>query len=136
MIDRKKLREIIFQTPTEKKWLEALLHPLIREEIQRQVKQVKSPYTLIDIPLLINRADYSYLNRILVVDCSKSLQIERVIQRDNISKEAALNIIQAQISREERLVLADDIILNNTNNLNDLDAQVEKLHQQYLYLSK
>lgn len=131
-IDRKKLRQIIFDSPTEKQWLESLLHPLIHQELKKQSQEIQAPYTIIDIPLLHDPSDFPYLDRILVIDCSEKTQIARVMRRDNITKAAAKRMIQAQISREKRNALANDIILNDTDDLNALRNAVEKLHHYYL----
>lgn len=134
-IDRRKLRQIIFESASEKTWLESLLHPLIRQEIKKQSETLQSPYIIIDIPLLIHRKDFPYLNRILVIDCPETLQIKRVIQRDNISKKAATQIIKAQISRQQRNALADDIIFNDFDDINKLEEAVQHLHTKYLKLT-
>jgi dephospho-CoA kinase len=134
-IDRKKLRQTIFESPSEKTWLESLLHPLIRQEIKRQSEELHTPYIIIDIPLLIHRENFPYLNRILVVDCPENIQIKRVSHRDNISETAATQIINTQISRQQRNALADDIILNDSNDLNKLEKKVQELHTLYTNLS-
>jgi dephospho-CoA kinase len=131
-IDRKKLRQIIFESPIEKQWLESLLHPLIHQELQKQSQEIQAPYAIIDIPLLNNPNDFPYLDRILVIDCSEETQTARVMQRDNITKDTAERMIHAQISREKRNAFADDIILNDTDDLDALRNLVEKLHQDYL----
>lgn len=133
-IDRRKLRQIIFESPSEKIWLESLLHPLIRQEIIKQANLLDTPYVIIDIPLLKRREDFPYLNRILVIDCSEKTQIQRVAQRDGISEAEAAKIINAQISRQQRNALADDMIFNDENNLTKLKIAVKKLHEKYIHL--
>ncbi len=135
-IDRRKLRQIIFESKIEQKWIESLLHPLVRQEIRKQSLELKTPYVMIDIPLLKRREDFPYLNRILVIDCPEKIQIQRVAQRDGISEIDAKKIIHAQISRSQRNALSDDIILNDSNNLTQLEKEVEKLHEYYMELSK
>lgn len=139
-IDRPKLRQIIFDNPLEKQWLESYLHPLIRQEIKKQLEKFYSkasstltPYVIIDIPLLKDRKDFPFLNRILVVDCSQDLQIKRICDRSGLSESAAKQIIDQQISRQKRSLLADDLIMNNK----DLDALREAVHHLHLrYFNK
>lgn len=130
-LDRKKLRQVIFAHPEERRWLEALLHPLIRTEIERQLAKLPSPYCIIVIPLLFEVKPYSFITRILVVDSPEHEQVKRVLERDNSSKEQAEAILKSQFNREQRIALAHDVI-NNDGTLADLVPQVEKLHQFYL----
>jgi len=130
-INRSKLRAIVFNQPEQKLWLENLLHPLIRLEIETQVDACQSPYCIIVIPLLQNREHYHYINRVCVVDIDPALQLERASQRDDHNTQAMQKIVDSQISRDKRLTLADDIITNN-GTIDDLRPQVEKLHQFYL----
>jgi dephospho-CoA kinase len=133
-IDRTKLRQIVFDNAEEKEWLESCLHPLIHQEIKKQLDALSItsyvPYVIIDIPLLINRTDFSFLNRILVIDCPEALQIERLCQRSALEKEGAKQIIETQISRKKRNILADDLILNDKS-VDDLQRAVARLHKQY-----
>lgn len=135
-IDRKQLRQIIFNDPHAKKKIENILHPLIIQKILEKTASFTSTYCIIVIPLLVETdlAEASFLDRICVVDTSENLQIERASRRDSTSPAEVLKIIQDQSSREERLRIADDIILNN-GDLNDLEAQIKKLHAQYLQIS-
>jgi dephospho-CoA kinase len=134
-INRAKLRHLIFNDPNERTWLEDLLHPLIRNEIIRQIEATTAPYCIIEIPLLLE-SDYSYpfINRILVVDTPEHLQIKRTTARDNIHPEHVESIISAQISREERLKCAHDVLVND-GKIEDLAPQVEKMHTFYLSLA-
>jgi dephospho-CoA kinase len=132
-LNRKALREKVFQDPASRIWLENLLHPLIREAIIRQSLSAKSPYCIAVIPLLKSREDYPILNRVLVVDAPEALQIFRIQQRDQANEAQAKAIIAAQMPREERLKLADDIIINN-GNIDSLASEVAALHQHYLKL--
>lgn len=134
-LDRKKLRAIIFTDPNERNWLEKLLHPLIRDEIIKQLSQAQANYCIVVIPLLIEAANYAFLNRILVVDASEQIQLERVEKRDNIDPIQIKAILNAQTSRQARISQAHDLILND-GSLQDLERQVEKLHKTYLNLSK
>ncbi|MAZ39366.1 MAG: dephospho-CoA kinase [Legionellales bacterium] len=133
-INRRMLRENIFTNPSEKIWLENLLHPLIREQVRREVEQVKSAYCIIVIPLLTENYPYPGVDRVLVVDSSEQDQCKRAMLRDNMPQNLANEIITQQASREQRLKYADDIILNE-NNIQQLRQKVEQLHQYYLTLS-
>jgi len=134
-LDRAKLRKIIFEDNHEKKWLEALTHPLIREEIISGLKNSTSPYTILVSPLLIESGQHQLVDRILVVDVPVELQIERASKRDNNSIEQIKAIIASQVDREKRLSYADDIITNDQT-IEHLQQQVTQLHQQYLGLSE
>lgn len=133
-LNRAKLREIIFNHPDERHWLEKLLHPLIEKELKQQIKQIASPYCIAVIPLLIEVESYSFINRILIVDTKEYLQVERTMLRDKAEKNIIETIIQTQASREKRLAKAHDIIVND-GLLADLIPQVEKLHQFYLKIA-
>ncbi len=135
-IDRKKLRQIIFNDPLAKQNLERILHPLIIKKIIAKTQLLTAPYCIIVIPLLVETgfASKDFLDRICVVDTTESLQIERASRRDSTSPQEILKIINDQCPREERLRAADDIIVNN-NDLVSLEKQVKKLHQQYLQMS-
>lgn len=134
-LNRDLLREIIFSNSDEKKWLNALLHPLIQQETQKQLKQAIYPYVLWVVPLLIENNISHLANRVLVVDVTPEEQIQRTIKRDNISLEQVKNILKAQVSREKRLSYADDVITNHTNDTSIQD-KVANLHNQYLTLAK
>lgn len=130
-LDRKHLRALIFANPEDKKWLEALLHPLVRLGIEQQITQVQSPYCLIEIPLLIDKQFYPYLNRILVVTSPIGLQISRVMERDQCTKMQALAVISRQVSLDAHLKEADDVLSNDAD-LDSLRQQVAMLHKDYL----
>lgn len=134
-LNRTKLREIIFKNPAEKKWLEQLTHPLIREEIIKGLNNSKSPYTILVSPLLIESGQSQLVNRVLVVDVPVEVQIQRTCERDNNPQAQVEAIIKSQLDRETRLSYADDIIENN-HSLLHLQEHVAKLNQQYLRLSE
>jgi dephospho-CoA kinase len=130
-MDRAKMREHVFRNPAEKKKLEALLHPMIREESRRRIAAATGPYVLHVVPLLVESADYrSRVDRVLVVDAPEALQLERVRCRGLPDKEIRA-IIASQASRAERLAAADDVI-DNSGTLDALRHQVFALHQKYL----
>ncbi|UZE95170.1 dephospho-CoA kinase [Alkalimarinus alittae] len=130
-LDRAALRAVIFSDEGERKWLEALLHPLIRNEITRQLSQSNAPYSILSSPLLLETDQHSLVDRILVVDVPVELQIERTVQRDNNSIDQVKSIINAQSSRSLKQQKADDIILN-TGTIEALEKEVARLHQRYL----
>lgn len=133
-LNRSWLREHIFSNPQAKSRLEEILHPRIRAEMRRQLNQVTTPYAIFSIPLLLETGQDKMVDRILVVDCSPEVQISRVTQRDNASKEQTQAIIASQIDRKSRLAAADDVI-DNSGLLSDLLPQITALHQKYLKLA-
>lgn len=138
-LNRTALREIVFANPEQKAWLNALLHPAIRDEMLKQLDQVTFPYAIWVVPLLIENRLFEYCQRILVVDVSPNIQLERALSRDQSSEETIKNIMQAQVSREVRLNYADDVIENSlplSDNAANLQRQVSDLHQYYLTLSE
>ena len=114
-LDRKKLQADIFNNPEAKNYIENLLHPLILGEVNNQKKAFNAPYCIIVIPLLVESQMDFGVNRILVVDCSIELQKQRVLNRDKMTESIFDSIIDQQASRDERLAIADDIIVNNTD---------------------
>ena len=130
-LDRAKLREIIFNSDEEKNWLESLLHPVIAKQIQDELKASSSPYTILVSPLLLETNQKDFCNKVLVVDVPVETQIERTLKRDGVSLEQVQSIIKAQISRDKRLELADEVIVNDKS-LEDLQLAVSKLHQQFI----
>ncbi|MFA0556287.1 MULTISPECIES: dephospho-CoA kinase [unclassified Vibrio] len=134
MLNRAKLREVIFSDPTEKQWLNDLLHPMIRDKIDSDLSKVTSPYALLVAPLLVENQMQGMADRVLIVDVPTEVQIERTMSRDNVSKEQVASILKSQASREQRLAVADDVIKNHTKN-QELLPQITDLHQKYLAIS-
>jgi len=134
-LNRSKLRNIIFKSDTKRKQLETILHPLIVEAMGQEQKRLIDPYCIFCIPLLLETGLEGFVDHILVVDCSVEIQIQRVAERDKLECQEIQRIIKSQISRDERLKSADDIITNN-NKVDLLERQVERLHLKYLSLSK
>lgn len=134
-LNRKKLRKLIFADPSQKKWLEQLLHPLIRKQIELQIKKAQSAYVLIEIPLLTDRSDYPYLNRVLLVLADQEEQIKRVMQRDKVDRNHALAILASQPDKKTHQKIADDILYNQKS-LEDMLSHAKILHQQYLQFAK
>jgi dephospho-CoA kinase len=133
-LDRAALRRIIFEQPPAKQWLEQLLHPLIGQEIQRQLQSAASPYAILVSPLLVEAGQNHFCNRILVVDVPEDVQLHRTVTRDNNEPEQVRRIIASQASRKQRLEQADDVI-ENTGSLEQLHAAVARMHDRYLQLA-
>lgn len=129
-LDRRALRQRIFSQPDQRRKLEAILHPRIRAEVRRQIAALSAPWVLIVIPLLLESGQGDLVQRVLVVDAPVELQRARTTQRDRISEEEVDRILAAQLSREQRLAAADDVIVND-GSLADLQQQVEKHYHFY-----
>lgn len=132
-LDRAKLREIIFKSEEEKNWLESLLHPAIANQIQDELNASKSPYTILVSPLLLETNQKDFCSKVLAVDVPVETQVERTLKRDGVSKEQVQAIINSQISRNDRLNLADEVIVND-GTLEDLEIAVKNLHEKFLSL--
>ena len=132
-LDRAKLREIIFKSEEEKNWLESLLHPAIANQIQDELNASKSPYTILVSPLLLETNQKDFCSKVLAVDVPVETQVERTLKRDGVSKEQVQAIINSQISRNDRLNLADEVIVND-GTLEDLKIAVKILHEKFLSL--
>lgn len=134
-LNRRGLREYIFQHPEARKTLESITHPAIRLSIIEQLQQATSPYSILVSPLLFETNQHQLTQRTLLIDASKELQIHRASQRDDQNIEQIEKIIAAQMSRENKQSLASDIVINDAD-LSHLYAQLEPLHQKYLALSQ
>ena len=134
-LNRSALRTIVFNNADERKVLETITHPAIRQEILQQLKASVSPYTLLVSPLLFESGQYQFAHRNLVIDASEDLQRQRAALRDGVSSEQINNIMAAQLTRTERNRRADDIVINH-GDLADLYQQLYAVHQQYLQLSQ
>ncbi|KGQ47670.1 dephospho-CoA kinase [Gallibacterium anatis 10672-6] len=139
-LDRSALRQKVFNDETQKQWLNRLLHPAIREEMLRQLQQQTAPYVLWVVPLLLENHLQHYCDRILVVDVSEETQLQRASRRDQNSAALIRKIMQSQVSRQQRLAEADDVISNEQpltpENLQTLKNEVQQLHQKYLRLAQ
>ncbi|MNF38416.1 Dephospho-CoA kinase [compost metagenome] len=132
-LDRAALRQLIFEIPDERRWLEKLLHPLIAQEIAAHLARAQSPYAILVSPLLIESGQSAMTQRVLVIDAPEQLQIERTLQRDQTSEQQVQAILKAQSSRQDRLSRADDVVVNDRD-LAWLHSEVERLHNFYLTL--
>lgn len=134
-LDRALLRERVFADPAERKRLEAILHPRVREEMERRALAARGPYVLLVIPLLFESDQIDLVDRILVVDADSQTQIRRVQARNGLGEEKIRRILAAQTGSAERRARADDVIENNAD-LAHLEREVARLHAQYLTLAK
>ena len=134
-LNRAALRQIVFNQPEERGWLERLLHPLIFRELQKKLAAATSDYAVLVSPLLIETGQARLTQRILVIDAPDELRIQRTINRDNSDEKQVKAIMAAQTDRDTRLARADDIIENN-GDLENLKEQVQALHYRYLELAK
>lgn len=134
-LDRARLRQRVFNDPVAKARLEAILHPLIRREAASQAVASRTPYTLIVVPLLVESGSYRDLvRRVLVVDCSEQVQLERTMVRSGLPEAEVRAIMNSQASRQVRLNCADDVIDNN-GDWAALERQARVLHEKYLGLA-
>jgi len=135
-LDRDYMRALVFEQPAQRKRLEAILHPLIAHQAQRQAQKAEGCYVVFVVPLLVESGRWrDRLDRICVVDCDKLTQIERVRARSGLSVERIEQILSAQASREQRLACADDVVDNGAHmTLQGLKSQVLGLHQRWCKL--
>ena len=134
-LDRRVMREQVFADPDARRKLEAIIHPRVRAWLRRRVGMDRGPYCMLAIPLLFeNQDDYDWVDRVLVVDAPEALQIERLMRRDGVTREAAQRVLEAQSIRAQRIAIADDVILNDGEE-SALDARVAALHARYLELA-
>jgi len=134
-LNRAHLRERVFSDPEQRRKLEAIMHPAIRAELARRSAAADGDYQVHVIPLLVETGRAEAYDRVLVVDCPEEAQIARLLARDGISREQAEGILAAQVSREERLNAAHDVI-ENTGTLADLQRFVQTLHRNYALLAQ
>ena len=131
-LDRAAMRRRVFADPGARQRLESILHPMIRQLSVERCRQAAAPYVILAVPLLVEAGNYrERCDRILVVDCPESLQIERVMTRNGLSAEEVQAIMAAQASRADRLAAADDVVRND-GDLTALARQVDVLHAAYL----
>jgi dephospho-CoA kinase len=133
-LNRSRVRDLVFSDPAARVALEALTHPAIRAEMERQADATAAAYSMLAIPLLVEKGSRSVVDRVLVVDCDEELQIRRLQARDGSTLDQARAILAAQATREARLAAADDVIRND-GDLHALRDQVATLHARYLELA-
>jgi len=130
-LDRAELRRIVFADPEQRRWLEQLTHPLIAAEIMAQIEAAQSSYVILASPLLLETSQLQLCNKIVVVDVPEEVQLQRAMARDGNDEVQIRRIMAAQMSRQERLAQADEV-LDNSGSLAQLQAAVEQLHQRLL----
>ncbi len=133
-LDRARLRGIVFADPARRAELEAITHPAIRSGMRAHVEALTGPYCLLGIPLLAEGGRNELIDRVLVVDCPAALQIERVRARDHLTEAEVAAIMRTQASREARLRIADDVVVND-GDTPSLAGRVDELHNMYLQLA-
>lgn len=137
-LDRRALREIVFADPEERRWLESVTHPRIRERLLSHLKRLQAegaPYVLLVSPLLLESGQAALCDRILVIDVPETVQIERTRARDDVDEAQARAIIAAQMPRRERLALADEVI-DNSGDERRLADQVAEIDQRLRAMTK
>jgi len=134
-LDRALLRNIIFNNAKERDRLEKILHPLIRVQCLSQVNSLQAPYALVIVPLLVETNFAEFVHRVLVVDCLADLQIQRLMKRDQLKQPDAQAMLDAQVNRETRLKMANDV-LDNNGSPDQARVKVKKLHLKYIELAK
>jgi len=132
-LNRAELRTLIFQDENERKWLEQLLHPLIREAMLEQLhpRDYHLPYTLLVSPLLLETDQHELVDQIVVIDVPVEVQIPRTVSRDSNTHEQVQRIIDAQMSRDDRLQKAD-FVIDNASGVESAKTQVNALHAQLM----
>lgn len=134
-LDRAQLRERVFRDATARQQLQDILHPKIHAQVLQQLHGLAQPYCLLIIPLLVESKQVYPYDRVLVVDTTPELQLQRAMARDHMSQAQAQQIMDAQVSRAARLAMADEII-ENSGDISTLTRQVAQLHQKYLALAQ
>jgi dephospho-CoA kinase len=131
-LNRAYMRDLVFSNTQAKSRLEAILHPLIGEQAMAEIAASSAPYVVLVVPLLVESGRWlARIDRVLVVDCDVGTQVERVMARSKLSRDATQAIVAQQATREQRLAAADDVIVNQ-GTLQQLATQVENLHRNYL----
>lgn len=134
-LDRAAMRKIVFGDARQREELEAITHPRIRTECMRRAADADGDYLVFVVPLLVGSSFVSLVDRVLVVDCPRALQFTRLMARDGETAEGARRILDAQVSREARLAIADDVIVNDAD-LDSLERKVDALHRHYVAMSR
>lgn len=134
-LDRARMRTLVFSDATARTRLEAILHPRIRDATAAAAAIATGPYVIYVVPLLIESGTWrERVSRVLAIDCSEDTQVARVMRRSGLTADAVRAIMAAQVTRQERMAAADDVI-DNDDGVEALRPQVERLHKRYLALS-
>jgi dephospho-CoA kinase len=135
LLDRKRMRQVVFADETQRRKLEGILHPRIRAETVARAAAVSYPYMVIVVPLLVESPMKEFMDRVLVVDCSEDTQLSRLIARDAENEAQARRMMASQSSRDARLRIADDVVQND-GDLDETRRTIQALHQEYLELGR
>lgn len=130
-LDRRAMREHVFSNPAARHRLESIVHPRVRDTMRATLSMARGSYCMLVIPLFVESGEYHWVDRVLVVDVPREIQIKRLLRRDGITRALAGSMLDAQASREQRLAVANDVI-DNSGSLDELDAAVDELHRRYL----
>ena len=134
-LDRAKMRQVIFANESKKLLLEEILHPLIMTEAQKRLGRLAAPYAIYVIPLLVEKGLEARVDRVLLVDASEDMQVQRLVERDDCSQKQALGVLANQAARHQRLEAADDVIKNNSD-IESVRQQVLLLHEKYRIMGR
>lgn len=135
-LDRDRMRRLVFEDRDARLKLEAILHPLIRARSRARLAEIRQPYAVVVVPLLLETGSYvDLIQRVLVVDCDEATQIGRTMQRSKLTEAQVRAIMAAQLPRSERIARANDV-LSNDGDMGALRAHAEALHARYLGLAR
>lgn len=135
-MDRNRMRQLVFADPVQKARLEAILHPLIREETEAQAGHATGSYIIFVVPLLVESKNWRQrVDRVLVIDCPEEVQVARVMERNGLAEAEVRAIMAAQVTREVRLAAANDV-LDNGGAADSLREKAQKLHALYCGLAR
>ena len=135
-LERAKMRRLVFSDPKAKGQLEAILHPLIREQARSRIAAAQQPYVIVIVPLLLETGAYrDLIQRVLVVDCTEEQQVVRAMQRSGLKESEVRAILAAQLPRAERLKHAD-VVIDNSGGIETLRQQVDAAHAKFLTLAQ
>jgi dephospho-CoA kinase len=131
-LDRSKIRSLVFSDPQARQQLEGIIHPLVQHETQKQTQSLQNagcPCIVFDIPLLVESNSWRpKVDKVLVLDCTPEVQIQRTVLRSQLSVVDAQQIVNAQASRNTRLKAADWVICNSSLTLKELALEVKQIH--------
>lgn len=136
-LDRRAMRQRVFNDDNARRVLESIVHPVVRDRLRAQVAHCRAAYAILAIPLLAEsggRDRWPYISRILLVDVPESVQMHRLMARDGIDRPLAASMLAAQSTRDQRFAMADDVLVND-GPLDLLDEAVASLHRRYLAMA-
>ncbi len=131
LLDREKLRSIVFADPQKRVRLENITHPRIYQIMEKRAAQAAAPYVVLCIPLIVETRQTAFVDQLLVIDVPETLQLKRLMERDRLSTQQARAILDSQASRQARLQAADYVV-SNDGDFARLQAQVKEIHAKLL----